>query len=154
MSPSSRRRAIAAGSSPPASAARCSRSTEPSGEQTMSDDPVHLIVNGVARSARVPALTTLQRLLHHALGHRDVKLGCGEGVCGACTVVVDGAPVPSCLQLAAQCDGATVITAAGLARDPAHADAAERLRAQLVAREAFQCGYCAPGMMASAACYL
>ena len=120
----------------------------------MSADQVDLVVNGVARSARVPALTTLQRLLHDTLGRHEVKLGCGEGVCGACTVVVDGAPVSSCLQLAAQCDGARVITAAGLAEDPAYADAVQRLRAQFVAREAFQCGYCAPGMMASAACHV
>jgi len=118
------------------------------------DDPVRVVVNGVAASVRVPTLTTLQQLLHETLGHPEVKLGCGEGVCGACTVIVDGAPTLSCLRLAVQCDGATVVTAAGLARDAAHADASRRLREQLVAREAFQCGYCAPGMMASAACHL
>ena len=107
---------------------------------------VRLRVNGAPLENEVPPATTLQELLHDRLDHPEVKKGCGEGVCGSCTVLVDGAPAASCLRLALQVDGSNVVTAAGL-------PGADALIAQLVAREAFQCGYCAPGILVSA-CHL
>lgn len=107
---------------------------------------VSLSVNGAAAEREVAATTTLQELLHDHLDHIDVKKGCGEGVCGSCTVLVDGQPTASCLKLALQAQDAQVVTATGLPD-------AEPLISQFVAREAFQCGYCAPGILVTA-CHL
>jgi CO/xanthine dehydrogenase Mo-binding subunit/aerobic-type carbon monoxide dehydrogenase small subunit (CoxS/CutS family) len=112
----------------------------------VSTELVTLRVNGAAVERRVPATRTLQELLHDDLDRLEVKKGCGEGVCGSCTVLVDGEPMASCLKLALQAEGASVVTAAGLA-------GAEPLAEHLVAREAFQCGYCAPGILVTA-CHL
>ena len=113
--------------------------TVAAGERTA----VTLRVNGRPADVDVPATTTLQEALHDTLGRHEVRLGCGEGACGACAVLLDGEAVASCLLLAAQADGAEITTATGLD--------AEALREQLVAHEAFQCGYCACGMLVSAA---
>src|SRR5688572_8650029 len=75
---------------------------------------IHLTVDGRAVVHEVPSQATLQQFLHHGAGLTGVKFGCGEGVCGACTVLLDGEPVASCLLLAAQAEGRTVVTAAGL----------------------------------------
>jgi xanthine dehydrogenase molybdenum-binding subunit len=116
---------------------------------------VELLVNGERVAVRVPPLTTLQGLLHDHLGRSEVKLGCAEGVCGACTVLVDGQPVASCLKLAAQAGGRRVTTVAGLeAVDDAYGAAFRALRDQFTARESFQCGYCAPGMAVSCAHFI
>lgn len=104
---------------------------------------IRLMVNGEERSSEVEATTTLQELLHTHLGRTEVKKGCGEGVCGSCTVLLAGAPCASCSMLAWQAHEREVVTAAGLP------DAAA-LAEHLVAREAFQCGYCAPGFLVSA----
>lgn len=112
---------------------------------------VKLNVNGRPLEERVPASTSLFELLHRHCGQHDVRLGCGEGVCGACTVMLEGEAVCSCLLLAVQAEGCDVTTAAGL-DSPALADSAKfrLLRDQLLAKEAFQCGYCAGGMLVSA----
>lgn len=115
---------------------------------------VHLRVNGRACAADVDSRTSLRDCLHGALGHTEVKQGCAEGVCGACVVLLDGEPRASCLELAVTAGDAAITTVAGLADDAALADAHARLRAQLVAREAFQCGYCAPGFVVEATHYL
>src|SRR5262249_6794363 len=113
--------------------------------------PVRLTVNGKPEACKVELRTTLRDVLHDRLGHTDVKLGCAEGVCGACVVLVDGEPHASCLLLAAQADGARIVTAAGLDGEGGDlAASAERVRRQLIARESFQCGYCAPGFVVSA----
>jgi len=121
----------------------------------MSDDheesAVRLTVNGAAVACAAAPRATLQELLHGGLGRAEVKLGCGEGVCGACVVLVDGEPRASCLMLARQAEGRAITTAAGLAGLGGEAaEAHGRLVAQVVARESFQCGYCAPGFMVSA----
>jgi CO/xanthine dehydrogenase Mo-binding subunit/aerobic-type carbon monoxide dehydrogenase small subunit (CoxS/CutS family) len=115
---------------------------------------VHLVVDGRARTAVVDPRTSLRDCLHDALGCTGVKQGCAEGVCGACVVLLDGEPRASCLELAATVGDAPITTVAGLAADPRLAGAHARLRAQLVAREAFQCGYCAPGFLVEASHYI
>jgi len=112
---------------------------------------IKLSLNGQPVEERVPATTSLWELLHRHLGRHDVRYGCGEGVCGACTVLLEGEPVCSCLLLAVQADGSQVTTASGL-DGPGGGDPAKvrLLREHLLAREAFQCGFCAGGMLVSA----
>jgi CO/xanthine dehydrogenase Mo-binding subunit/aerobic-type carbon monoxide dehydrogenase small subunit (CoxS/CutS family) len=114
---------------------------------------ITLTVNGATRPAKVEPFLTLQACLHHRLGFREVRYGCGEGVCGACMVLVDGEPKSSCLILAVQAQGRNIVTADGLDAYLAENKntAAVGLRAQLTARQAFQCGYCSCGVMVSAA---
>lgn len=114
---------------------------------------ITLNVNGADRPARVEPSLTLQACLHHHLGFREVRYGCGEGVCGACMVLVDGQPLSSCLILAVQAHGRSIVTAEGLDLGLAGngTGVAAGLRPQLLARQAFQCGYCSCGVAVSAA---
>lgn len=107
---------------------------------------VTLKVNGENRTASVPPETTLLRMLRDNLLLTGSKLGCDVGDCGACTVIVDGKPVNSCLMLAAQADGREVLTIEGLATmarvhpiQQAFEDCAS-----------LQCGFCGPGVIMSA----
>ncbi|HEY8642743.1 MAG TPA: (2Fe-2S)-binding protein [Candidatus Dormibacteraeota bacterium] len=102
---------------------------------------VDLSVNGKPWSGEVEPRLTLADLLRDRLRLTGTHLGCEHGVCGACTVLVDGAAARSCLVLAVQADGHQVTTVEGL--DPALAQACER-------RRAFQCGFCSPGFLVSA----
>ncbi len=108
---------------------------------------IALTVNGETVSARVEARRHLVDFLRLDLGLTGSRLGCEHGVCGACTVRVDGAIVRGCLMLAVQADGADVWTIEGLS------DAGEiaGLQDAFVARNALQCGYCTPGMLLTAA---
>ncbi|WP_031466239.1 (2Fe-2S)-binding protein [Sciscionella sediminilitoris] len=112
----------------------------------MSEITVELTVNGRVRTATVPARTTLADLLRDTFGLTGTHLGCEQGVCGACTVLLDELPVRSCLTLAASCPGSEVVTIEGL-DDPD----AERIRAAFSREGALQCGFCTPGMVLS--CY-
>ena len=96
-------------------------------------------VNGAAVEVRTRPLRRLLDVLREDLGLTGTKEGCGEGECGACTVLVDGAPVNACLVPVVQVDGAAVVTIEGLA-------GAERLRRAFVLEAAAQCGICTPGM--------
>jgi len=89
----------------------------------------------------------LERLLDlvRRLGATDVKEGCGEGECGACTVLLDGRPVPSCLVLARQADGAEVTTVSGLS-----AEGLDAVQQALLDAGAVQCGFCTPGIVLTA----
>jgi CO/xanthine dehydrogenase Mo-binding subunit/aerobic-type carbon monoxide dehydrogenase small subunit (CoxS/CutS family) len=114
---------------------------------------VMLRVNGKDTSLSVSPLTTLQQALHRDLGLREVRYGCGEGVCGACLVLLDGKPAASCIKLAVQAGGCSVVTAGGL-EGALTENARERfrcLRSNLEASAAFQCGYCACGVLVAAA---
>lgn len=111
---------------------------------------VSLVVNGEAREADVPAAATLVELLREHLGLTGTKVGCGHGECGACTVLLDGAPVNSCLVFAAQCEGRDVTTIEGLSRG----GELDRIQRAFIATGAVQCGYCTPGMIMSAAALL
>jgi aerobic-type carbon monoxide dehydrogenase small subunit (CoxS/CutS family) len=90
--------------------------------------------------------TTLLDLLRGGLGVMSVKKGCEQGECGACTVLLDGAPVTSCLILAPQVEGRHVLTIEGLADNPLM----KELRIAFLENGAVQCGYCTPGMLLSA----
>ena len=108
---------------------------------------IALTVNGERVARAVDPRVHLVDFLRGELGLTGSHLGCEHGVCGACTVRIDGQAVRGCLVLAVQADGGSVETVEGLAADPGWDD----LRAAFVARNALQCGYCTPGMLASAA---
>lgn len=108
---------------------------------------IHLTVNGEQVEATVPVRRHLLDFLRLDLELTGSHLGCEHGVCGACTVRVDGLAVRGCLMLAVQADGATVETVEGFADDPLLA----ALQGAFVERNALQCGFCTPGMLATAA---
>jgi xanthine dehydrogenase YagT iron-sulfur-binding subunit len=108
--------------------------------------PVTLSVNGQSHSLTIDPSVTLLDLLRERLGLTGSKKGCDQGQCGACTVLVDGRRVNSCLQLAVMKDGCEITTIEGLgAPDNLHP-----LQAAFIAHDAFQCGYCTPGQICSA----
>ena len=107
---------------------------------------VDFTLNGSPQRCDVPPHWTLLRMLRETAGRTDAKHGCGEGVCGACAVFVDGIAVNSCSLLAPQVHGARVETVAGLVGD----DELHPLQAEMVARGGVQCGFCTPGMVISA----
>lgn len=109
---------------------------------------VHLTVNGRAVTRAVGAHVTLLRWLRDEAGVTDPKYGCGEGICGSCTVLVDGAPVASCLVLAVQVHGASVVTAAGLCEPDGSLGVLQRAFHE---QHAAQCGFCTAGMLVTAA---
>ena len=108
---------------------------------------VALDVNGRQRQLEVAPWTTLLDALRDHLDLTGTKKGCDHGQCGACTVLVDGRRVNSCLTLAVMKDGAEVTTIEGLASD----DALHPLQQAFIDHDAFQCGYCTPGQICSAA---
>jgi carbon-monoxide dehydrogenase small subunit len=107
---------------------------------------ISLRVNGEGVSERVEARKTLVDFLRDDLGLTGSHVGCEQGVCGACTVRVDGEVVRGCLLLAAQCDGAEVQTIEGISDSGAIAD----LQEAFTRRNALQCGFCTPGMLIGA----
>ena len=104
---------------------------------------ISLTVNGEAVTARVQPRTHLVDFLREELGLTGAHLGCEHGVCGACTIRLDGEIVRGCLVLAAQADGCHVETVEGLSDSGEIAD----LQQAFIARNALQCGYCTPGML-------
>ncbi|HET8758756.1 MAG TPA: (2Fe-2S)-binding protein [Solirubrobacteraceae bacterium] len=111
---------------------------------------VTLTVNGETHRLAVEARATLADTLREDLGLHGTHLGCEHGVCGACTVAVDGAPVRACLIFAVQCDGAAVRTVEGLAGP----DALHPLQAAFKRHHGLQCGFCTPGFLMLAATVL
>ena len=107
---------------------------------------VTLTVNGKPVAGEVEPRTHLADFLREHLLLTGTNLGCEHGVCGACTLWIDGAPARSCITYAVMCDGADVRTIEGFDDDPVMAE----LRAAFTAEHALQCGYCTPGMLATA----
>ena len=107
---------------------------------------VSLTVNGSVLSAEVEPRTHLADLLRETHNLTGTHIGCEHGVCGACTLLVDGVPIRSCITFAVACENAKVTTIEGLDED----EIARELRAAFTAHHALQCGYCTPGMIVSA----
>jgi xanthine dehydrogenase YagT iron-sulfur-binding subunit len=108
---------------------------------------ISLTINGVRRELDIAPWTTLLDLLRDRLDLTGTKKGCDHGQCGACTVLVDGRRINSCLTLAVMKDGADITTIEGLAKD----GALHPLQQAFIEHDAFQCGYCTPGQICSAA---
>ena len=104
---------------------------------------ITLAINGQAYAISVEARRTLADAIREECGQTGTHLGCEHGVCGTCTVIVDGAPVRSCLMFAVQCDGASIRTVEGLA------DGGEPhpLQRAFMEHHALQCGFCTPGFL-------
>jgi aerobic carbon-monoxide dehydrogenase small subunit len=108
---------------------------------------VVMTVNGERVARSIPVRQHLVDFLRTELGLTGSHIGCEHGICGACSVRVDGAVVRGCLMLAVQADGCDVLTIEGLTESQEVAD----LQAKFVERNALQCGYCTPGMLITAA---
>lgn len=107
---------------------------------------ITLTVNGTREQVDVPSNFTLLRLLREKLALTGTKNGCAAGECGACTVLLNGEPVNSCMVLAAECDGAEVITVEGLAKDKR----LDPVQEMIIEAGGVQCGFCTPGILISA----
>jgi xanthine dehydrogenase YagT iron-sulfur-binding subunit len=114
------------------------------------DVTVVLHVNGRARRLQLDSRVTLLDALRDHLDLTGTKKGCDQGACGACTVLLDGKRVLSCLALAAQCDGRAVTTIEGLADD----GRLHPVQQAFIRHDGFQCGYCTPGQIMSAVALL
>jgi len=112
----------------------------------MANHSISMTVNGSKEYLTVPSNMTLLKLLRERLALTGTKNGCEAGECGACTVLMNGEPVNSCLVLAVEADGADIVTVEGLAGD----DRLTPLQEAFVEHNAVQCGFCTPGLLISA----
>ena len=110
----------------------------------MSSHHVEMVINGRRHAGDVEARVSLSDFLRDDAGYTGVHVGCEHGVCGACTVIVDGKAVRSCLMLAVQADGTEVTTAEGLA---APDGALHPVQQAMLDEHALQCGFCTPGVV-------
>ena len=104
---------------------------------------INLTVNGGREQVTVPSNMTLMRMLRESLALTGTKNGCSAGECGACTVLLNGEPVNSCMVLAVECDGAEVITVEGLAGD----QQLNPIQEAMIQGGSVQCGFCTPGVL-------
>ena len=112
--------------------------------------PIQLLVNGFEYEVLVKPHWTLLRVLREEIGITGTKEGCGKGECGACTVIIDGEAVLSCLVLAVQARGKPILTIEGLARD----GKIDPIQDAFVKYGAIQCGFCTPGMIMTSKAFL
>ena len=113
-----------------------------------------MTVNGAARTAEVAPLKRLLDVLREDLGLTGSKEGCGEGECGACSVVLDGQLVNACLVPACQVEGSAVLTIEGVAGQTPLGERLSRVQQSFVDRGGAQCGICTPGMIMAAHCFV
>lgn len=107
---------------------------------------ISVSINGVTERLHVPSNLTLLQMLREELARTGTKNGCSAGECGACTVMMNGEPVNSCMVLAVEADGANIVTVEGLSQE-GHLDP---LQEAFVEEGGVQCGFCTPGMLISA----
>jgi carbon-monoxide dehydrogenase small subunit len=112
--------------------------------------PIRVTVNGVEQSSDVEPRLLLVHYLRDTLGLTGTHVGCDTGQCGACTVLMDGAAVKSCMVLAAQADGAKITTVEGLAQNGEY----HPIQKGFWEKHGLQCGFCTPGMMMAAVCLI
>lgn len=106
---------------------------------------INVTVNGGVEQAVVPSNMTLMQLLREKLALTGTKNGCSAGECGACTVLLNGEPVNSCMVLAVECDGAEIVTVEGLAGDKQ----LDPIQDAMIQAGGVQCGFCTPGILIS-----
>lgn len=107
---------------------------------------ITLTINGSNEQVDVPSNMTLLLMLRDKLGLTGTKNGCAAGECGACTVLINGEPVNSCMVLAVECDGAEIITVEGLTID----GQLDMIQTAIIDKNGVQCGFCTPGVLMSA----
>lgn len=107
---------------------------------------ITVTINGETEVVNVPSNITVLQMLRENLGLTGTKNGCSAGECGACTVIINGEPVNSCLVLAVECDGADITTVEGLALNGQLSPVQEAI----IAQAGVQCGFCTPGVLISA----
>jgi xanthine dehydrogenase YagT iron-sulfur-binding subunit len=131
---------------------RARAATNPGGPEVLGPGkvPLKLTVNGIERAVSVEPRTTLLDALRLELDLTGAKPVCDRGACGACTVLIDGAPVVSCMMLALDAQGRIIATVEGLAEG----DKLSPLQQAFVEHDALQCGFCTPGMLMSCAAVL
>jgi aerobic-type carbon monoxide dehydrogenase small subunit (CoxS/CutS family) len=127
--------------------------------QTVDKDVISLTVNGTHHelqvgkgSKKVQHSHTLAETLRNTLGLTGTKIGCDHGACGACTVIMDGTPVLSCMTLTVECHGKNITTIEGLSTS--ESGSLDPVQESFVTKTAFQCGFCTPGMIMMAKAFL
>ena len=111
---------------------------------------ITLTVNDLTETVDIPQNMTLLQMLRQKLSLTGTKNGCSAGECGACTVLMNGEPVNSCMVLAAECEGANIVTVEGLAKN----GKLTKIQEAIMNSGGVQCGFCTPGMMISATALL
>lgn len=104
---------------------------------------ITLTINGEYEQVDVPANITLLQMLRDKLALTGTKNGCNAGECGACTVIMNGEPVNSCMVLAVECDSASILTVEGLAKD----GVLDPIQETIIEHNGVQCGFCTPGIL-------
>ncbi len=111
----------------------------------MAIHPIKITINGEYTEVAVPSNLTLLQMLRETVALTGTKNGCNAGECGACTVILNGEPVNSCMVLAVECDEAEVITIEGLAKD----NVLDPIQETIIEHGGVQCGFCTPGILIS-----
>lgn len=106
---------------------------------------INVTINDELEQVTVPSNMTLMQMLRESLALTGTKNGCSAGECGACTVLLDGEPVNSCMVLAVECDGAKIVTVEGLAKD----SQLDPIQEAIIQAGGVQCGFCIPGVLIS-----